>query len=342
MISPLYFSPILAHCNFDKTPTLPIILFELFILAGFVFSIFVLPKVQNKVWLRFLVMSVGVLIFELFTSPMWNNYKMGWWAYLYHDVSWILTIGWTSLVLSVVLLVDKFLSSEKEWHRFAIYLGILTVVIVPLEIWVVNIGIRSYSPEVLQSISDIFLWGVPIEVLYYIPVFTGLVISFYKYWSFAIDQEPLVPLKGRKWGRSFLLTFLGIILFEFMIESMAKNVKFPRWSYIFHDINIIMIGAWILIIGLAAIIVAKFFIHYSTFYRFMIALAITTVLAWPLESWLIMNGFRVYGPSAVESYTGFTTPITNVPVEIAFAIPCYMALIIAFIRYWETIIDNRL
>jgi hypothetical protein len=61
-----------------------------------------------------------------------------------------------------------------------------------------------------------------------------------------------------------------------------------------------------------------------------------------VESWLIVNGYRVYGPSAVNNFTGFVTPITNVPVEVAFAIPCYMALIIAFIRYWEIILDNRL
>lgn len=340
MIPTLY--PLLAHCSFDKNATLPIILVEAFIFAGVGASFFILRKVKDKIWLRFLVMSVGVLIFELFTSPMWNNYKMGQWAYVYHDVSWILTIGWTSLILGVVLLVDKFFADWKEWKKFGVYLGILTLLIIPLEMIVVNLGIRSYAPEVVRAISGIFILGVPIEILYYIPVFTGLVIAFYKYWSFVIDDDLLVPVKGRKWLRSLLIAFLGVFLFEVMIEPMVRNEKFPQWSYVFHDISIILIAAWVLIIGLAAVAIARFFMHYHIIQRFAIALIITSALVWPLESWLIINGYRIYGETAVKSYIGFKTPITNLPVEITFAIPFYMALIVAFIRYWETTLDNRL
>jgi len=341
MMTTLYY-PLLAHCSFDKNATLPIILFEAFIFAGVGASFFILRKVKDRIWLRFLVMSLGVLIFELFTSPMWNNSKMGQWAYVYHDVSWILTIGWTSLILGVVLLVDKFLERWKESQRFGVYLGVLTAIIIPLEMIVVNIGLRSYAPEVLQAISGIFILGVPIEVLYYIPVFTGLVIAFYKYWSFVIDDELLIPVKGRKWLRSLWIAFLGVFLFEVMIEPMVRNEKFPQWSYVFHDISIILLAAWVLIIGVAAVAIARFFIHYPIIQRFCIALIITSALVWPLESWLIINGYRVYGETAVKSYIGFKTPITNLPVEITFAIPFYMALIIAFIRYWETTLDNRL
>ncbi len=340
-----YLYPVLAHCNFDKRPTLSIVLFELVILAGAAFTVFILPKIKDipdQVWLRFLVMAVGVFIFELFTAPMWNNQRMGWWAYVYHDVSWILTLGWTSLILGVVLLVEKFLASWKEWQRFPVYLAILMLLIVPLEILVVNLGIRSYAPEVLETVDGISIGRVPIEILYYIPVFTGLIVCFYKYWSFTIDNDPLVPLKKRKWGRSVILAFLGIFLFEVMIEPMVKNQKFPQWSYIFHDISIILIGLWILIIGLAAAVVTKLFMNYPTIYRFLSAIGIATTVALPLEAWLILNGYRVYSPSTVKLYTGFVTPLANIPVEVVFAIPCYMALIIAFIRYWETIMDNQL
>ena len=61
----------------------------------------------------------------------------------------------------------------------------------------------------------------------------------------------------------------------------------------------------------------------------------------PLEAWFIANGFRIYGPSAVENFIGFTTPITNTPIEVALAIPFYLALIISFIRYWEINFDNK-
>lgn len=345
MILTTYFPPLLANCSFDKTPTLPIVVFEVLILLGVAASALILTKIKDKMPLRFLVMAIGVLLFELFTSPMWNNYKMGWWAYIYHDVSWILTVGWTALILSVVILTDKFLNDWSETKKFLVYLVALTAIIIPLEMVVVNIGLRSYSPEVLQIISGIFILGVPIEILYYTPVFTGLVIAFYKYWSFAIDDEllvPLRPLKQRKWLRSLLFTLSAIFLFEIMVEPMVKNQKFPEWSYIFHDITLFTIVPWALMIGITTVVVSLFFIHWPILYRFLIAISFGGILAWPLESWYIINGFRVYSPSVFKHYTGFVTPITNLPIEIPFAIPLYMALIIAFIRYWEITLDNKL
>lgn len=332
----------IATCNFDKTATTPIIFFELFVVATFAASLFLLPKIKDKTWLRFSIMAVGVLIFELFTAPMWNNHKMGQWAYLYHDVSWVLTIGWTSLILSVVLIVDKLLPSWKEWQRFILYLGILLLAIIPIEIWTVNIGMRGYSPEVLKTVSGAFLFGVPVEILYYTPVFTGIIISFYKYWSLVIDDVPLVPLKKRKWLRDIFIAFAGIFLVEVMVEPMVKNQNFPQWSYIFHDISILMTGMWVLIIAITAILVGKFFSHFPILYRFFIALSIISTIAVPIESWLIRNGFRVYGESAKHYYTGVLMPVMNVPIEVTFAICCYVALLIALMRYWENILNNNL
>ncbi|MEM9539797.1 MAG: hypothetical protein AAGA60_09825 [Cyanobacteria bacterium P01_E01_bin.42] len=337
------FYPILAHCTFDKSPTIPIIVFEIAIVVGTGIAIFFLSKIKDKIVSRFLILAIGVLIFELFTAPMWHNYRLGGWAYLYLDVSWILTIGWTSLILTVTLLVDRLLAEWKAGQRFLTYLGILTVSVTVLEAIVVNLGIRSYAPEVLADMTGIFVFGVPIiEVFYYTPVFTGLVISFYKYWEFALDEEPLIPSKQRKWLRSLLISFIAVFMFEVMIQPMVSNKNFPEWSYLFFDISFLLTGLWVLIIGFSAIIGEKFFLHLPLFYRFLIVLGITGAIALPLESWLIVNGYRVYGESALHSFIGIEMPIAGVPIEIAFAIPCYMALIITFIRYWEIILDNRL
>jgi hypothetical protein len=333
---------LLATCNFDKTPTLPIILFELFIGLGFVASMFFLPKIKDKIWQRFGIMAVGVLLFEMFTAPMWHNHRMGEWAYLYHDVSWILTIGWTSLILTTVLVVDKLLPQIREPQRFMIYLGTLILLIVPLEVLTVNVNLRGYSPEVNKVLSGISIFRVPIEIFYYTPVFTGLIISFYKYWSFVIDDVPLVPVKRRKWLRDIIIAFAGIFLFEVMVEPMAVNQKFPQWSYIFHDISVFLIGIWVLVIGITAVLIGKFFSHLAIIYRFLIALSITTSLAIPIEASLIRNGFRVYSASAQHFYTGVFMPVLKIPIEVAFAVPFYMALMIAFIRYWENTLNNNL
>ena len=332
----------MAKPNFDQAATTPIVVFELFVIAGSVAMFLVFRRFVEKLWARFAITAGGVLIFEMFTAPMWVNAHMGAWAYVYRDVSWILTVGWTALILGAVLLVDRLMPKSREAVRFAVSLAVLLLLVVPAETAVVQLGIRTYSPEVLEATCGVMFLGVPVEVFYYVPVFSTLVIAFSKYWGFVIDDVPLIPLNRRKWVRGFLLATTGVLLFELMIEPMVRNEKMPEWSYVYRDISLLMTAGWVALIAVAAVVVDRFLLHWPTALRFAAALGVMSVLALPYESALIVNGYRVYGESAVADFLGFNMPITGVPVEVAFAIPCYLALIIAFIRYWEIVQDNRL
>ena len=331
----------MTPCDFDKAATLPIIVFEVLVLVGSAAMLFALTRFSTQIVKRYMVIVIGVLIFEIFTSPMWLNHKLGPWAYVYQDVSWILTVGWSAFILSVVVTVDHFLGQLSAGKRFALYLVVLTALVFVLEAIVVSIGVRNYSPEVLETVIGVFIAGVPIEALYYVPVFMTLVISLYKYWTFSIDGELLVPVAKTKWLRNLILTASGVLLFELMIEPMVINANFPAWSYVYRDITFLMTGLWIILIWLVTIAVDKFLIHWSLTGKFVVYLLAAGVIALPLESFFFRSGYRVYGPSAEANFTGFVTPITNVPAEIAFAIPMYMALIISFIRFWEIVGDNR-
>lgn len=333
---------LLGNCAFEKAATPATLIFQMFVFAAVGFGLWFLSKIQSQIFTRFGIMAAGVLIFELFTAPMWRNSHLGEWAYLYHDVSWILTIGWAILFLGVVEIVDKLLPSWREWKRFLLYLGVLILMVLPLEIWVVNIDIRSYAPEVLASLSGLTIASVPIELVYYVPVFAGLVIGFYKYWGFVLENKLLIPLKKIRWARGIAMTALAIFMFEIMVEPMVLNQGFPSWSFIFHDISFIMTGIWVGVIAITALLVYRFFPHYPMATRFVIALVICTAVALPIEYYLFVNGIRVYGPSAIANFSGFNIPVINAPIEIAFAIPCYMALIIGLVRYWEIALDNRL
>jgi hypothetical protein len=338
------YKPCLAQsvCNFDRSPTLPTISFEIFVVLGTAVMLFILSKFTKSILPKYLTMVAGVLIFEIFTAPMWNNYKLGRWAYVYRDVSWILTIGWSTLILSTIVVVDKFFNHLREWKRFPIYLVLLTILVFITEITVVNLGVRSYSPEVKSTIIGIFIFNVPIEGFYYIAVFTALVIGFYKYLTLITQKIPLIPIKKGKLVRNFFIALIGVFLFELMIEPMVVNSNLPGWSYIYRDISFLMTGGWIVIIWLAINIVDHLFINWKLTSRFLGYILTGGVFALPLESWLINNHFRIYGPSAVANFVGINTPVTDIPIEVIFAIPLYLALIISFIKYWETILDNKL
>ena len=325
----------------ERATTVPALIFDLFVIGAAIAAFLLLSRFTTRLWLRTLVMAVGVFLFELFTAPMWINLHLGRWAYLYHDLSWILTIGWTAMILGVVVLVDRWLSGWSAAKRFAAYLGILLVLVTAAEMLVVGLGIRKYAPEVLEAVSGVQLLGVPLEILYYVPVFTALVIAFYKYWCFVIDDEFLVPVRRRKWLRGIGIAFVAVFLFELVVEPMVRNENLPAWSYVYRDVSILMTGLWVLLIAVVGVVLDRFLIGIPIPLRFAAALVLISILALPLESWLIVHGYRVYGESAVANFTGFKVPFTGVAAEVAFAIPCYMALIIGFIRYWEIELDNR-
>ncbi len=326
----------------ERVATVPILVFDLSVVLAAITSYLVLSRFTRQLWLRAIVMVAGVFLFELFTSPMWHNEHLGRFAYVYCDVSWILTLGWTTLILTVVVSVDRWLSHCGEAKRFAVYLGILVIVVPIAEMVVVGLGIRSYAPEVLRAVSGISMFGVPLEILYYVPVFTALVIAFYKYWNLVIDKAALVPVKKRNWLRAVALAFIGVFLFELVVEPVVENGKFPVWSYVYRDISFLYTGLRVLLIAIGAILIDRFMLGMSLPLRFVAGVLLISALALPFEAWFVANGYREYGNSAVMNYSGFTSPITGLPVEIVFAIPCYLSLIVCFIRYWEIVFDNRL
>jgi hypothetical protein len=211
----------------------------------------------------------------------------------------------------------------------------LTLAVLILEGIVVNLGIRSYAPEVEAVFTGRQVLGVNIEVFYYVPVFMALVISFYKYWSLVLDHALIVPLKKRRWLASLAISIVGVFLFELMIEPMVVNANLPAWSYIYHDVSLLMTGLWVGLIWLVTYAVDRLFIQLDISRRFLLYVGVIGMLVIPIESWLIINSYRLYGPSATANFSGFTTVIADIPVEVTLAVPLYLALVIAFIRYWE-------
>ena len=332
-----------AFGGMDITPTGATLGFEVFVFLSAAVALTVLSRFKDRILRRFWIMALGVLIFQVFTAPMWNNLKMGVWAYVYRDVSWILTFGWATMVLSTVIVVDLLLPRVKEWQRFLCYLAALTALVVVFERIVVAIGIRSYAPEVMAVIGGSYvpILGVPYHLFYYVPVFMSLVIGFYKYWSNIIDRPAPVPVPA-PWLWSLGVAVAGVFLFEVMIDPMVVNTGLPPWTYLYRDISFLMTGGWVLLIWLSVILVEQVFPQLGPRRRLAAYLVVLVIIALPIEAWLINAGIRTYGPSAVENFAGFRVPLLNVPTEVAFAIPLYMALVIGFIRYWERVAQEAL
>lgn len=331
-------------CSFDKTPTTGTILYQLFILVATVIILFILSKYKKNILKHYLVILIGAFIFEFFTAPMWLNLHLGNWAYIYHGVSWILTVGLTTMTLASVVLVDTVLPKVRESYRYILSILILWPVMVAVEKFVGFLGIRGYAPETLKAFDSTMVPAIGMSwlAILYLPLLFSLIIAFYKYFSFYLDNKPLVPMNKGKLGRNLVISFIGVILFELLIGAMVDNVGFPSWSYIWRDITVILSGGWVLVILISTWLIDKYFINKNLVERFVLYLAFATVIIAPIEAWLIHSGHRAYLPSTVANFSGFVVPGLNIPVEVIFAVPFYLALAVAFIRYWATIFDNKL
>lgn len=343
---PMPMMPILpwldSSCAVDRSLTPPVLVAELLGLALALAALTWLQRrLRERLPLRLLLMALPVLGFELFTAPMWDNAHLGRWAYLYRDVSWVLTLGWSVLFLAVVEWSERALAHWRFLPRFLVSLAAITVLSVPLEALLVALGVRGYAPEVQEAALGGFVGGVPLAIVYYVPVFATLVLGFHFYWRWALEGAAVLPMRRIHWRRGLLLTTAVVLLFELMVEPMVGNRGFPAWANLYRDINLVMSGVWVLVIAATALVVNRVWVLQPMAFRMVLAVIVATALALPIEYGLYGAGMRVYGPSAVANFSGFRLALIQAPVEIAFAIPCYMALVLATIRSWEIVIDNR-
>ena len=160
-----------------------VLIFELAVIAITIGLWYYMEKSGYKrVWQKILILFVGVLLFEMMSEPMWRNFELHSWTYLYRNVSWIITLGWTNIFLVSMIVVDKFFKQRKESSKFWLYLLFVTIITTPIEVILLKIGIRGYDPVLTTTMSGINIpfTNAPIEILIAIPIIAALVIPFYK------------------------------------------------------------------------------------------------------------------------------------------------------------------
>ena len=166
------------------------VLFELGVIVICLAFFIILRKLDPHIPRKFGITFIAVLLFEYFTQPLWLNVNLERWAYLYLDVSWIITLGWTTIILVSMAIIDLYFPKDSELERFIFYFIPITIIGIVAETVVLGLGIRQYPPAVLEILSGYKILGrTPIEALYYIPVFMALVISFARYWEISFGER---------------------------------------------------------------------------------------------------------------------------------------------------------
>jgi hypothetical protein len=324
-------------CLFDATLSTAGIIVILTVLVGLFITYNLLKQRSNNPWRHLLILGLGVLLFELFTAPMWNSEHLGSITYIYNDLSLVLTTGWVVVFMLSFIFVDTLFPGLHQNIRFFIYLVPITISTIITETLFYEFGIRSYAPEVWEA-SMGNLGVLPIEILYYAPVFASLVISFYLAWTTKIKLNLHNAFEKNQIVRSAVILTIGITLYELLVEPIVQTPGFPSWSYFYQDISFVRIGLWVimLFIGtwLGSLIVKskKIVSDQKVFWVYVMSSA---AVFYVVETILLKNRGRVYTASVTENFMGLVLPIMGTPVEVVLAIIIYLTVIISFLKYWS-------
>jgi|TARA_B100001964_G_C14075833_1_gene527928 hypothetical protein len=175
--------------------------YELTVIALAVVSLLVIKKFDKKVFRNFFVIFIGILLLQYFTQALWLTVGLAKWSYLYQGVNWIITLGRSTMVIVSLAIIDYGFPKISQRVRFGLYFIPILIMGIIGEAVSAARGTIQYHPELLNSFSGITMLGnVPIEALYYIPVFMLLAVSFAKYWQLVLDNPEIKKSKnkGRK------------------------------------------------------------------------------------------------------------------------------------------------
>ena len=163
--------------------------FELAIVLLSVVAVWRLWGSHRPLLRRYCLIFIGVFLFEFSTQLLWQNKGLDWFTYLGPTLNWIITLGWTNIIFFSMLIIDRF-NDSAGLPKFIGCLVLTVLVSLFAEQLVLSMGIRGYGPEITSFLTGntVPLLTVPVEALYYMPVFIALILGFVGYWEMALSK----------------------------------------------------------------------------------------------------------------------------------------------------------
>ncbi len=169
-----------------------ILFFELgVVLFTVVFWATLYQKKYKHLVRKFIILFAGVFLFEVISNPMWVNSGFHRWSYLFHDVSWVLTLSLVDLFMLSFVLVDYSFKHIPLKRRFWLYILVVETFLITLESSLLASGIQMYADDLTKTMTGLKIpfTIVPIEAIYAIPLLAILIITFYKYINFMFEEK---------------------------------------------------------------------------------------------------------------------------------------------------------
>lgn len=163
----------------------------LILVLTFLLLVFLQSKNKDS-WKIFLITATGVLLFQYYTQAIWIVNGLESWAYIYLDVSWIMTLLWSNIIICSLFIVDKSKPKLSEIKKFFLSVGVIFIFVIIIERVFIELGIRSYSQAVLDLLeisTPLFGGFITLREIIYIFAFMSLVVGFIKYWQSNLELQ---------------------------------------------------------------------------------------------------------------------------------------------------------
>lgn len=301
----------------------------LHVIVGILFSLaLITTRWQWRRLVSFGLTFVGVTSFELLTWSLWKIQYLWSRAYSFRDISWLLSLLRTSLIV----LVDHVIWHHK-WHHAS---KIVTIAwLFALFVYYLNATwIITYEYEAQNAIIAM-IWPVPLNILYYIPLWVLAVYGFKKYfdlwlfhkyeWSFTLPTF-----------KALLIAFFAVLGGQFLLEPVVQYTSLPQFWYIYKDIHIFITLIWVVIFVVVNLLVNTIFKKLPLFSRYWYAVFFASLLGGTMHSYLIKHNILSFSMSALATHTKnsiyigdtWLTSMTLVSTIL------FVSLMIASIKFW--------
>jgi hypothetical protein len=284
---------------------------------------------------RFFALAFGVFCFEWLTGSMWNIEHLWNYAYIHNDISWVMTLAWSSIIFSIKFLYDGFIKDKnllKEFSFVVIVWSIISglIVIILKDSWI--FGYSKTMQEIL--IMTPMILGRPLESILYIPTFIFTVYSFYKYWELAMYDKKLFSNYTVHPGKDIAIASVVIFLIGYLMHPLFEMTF--NWT--------LLMIAWYIVWLMLVNYIINSIKDYPLFQRNMWGVFLLTLWGMWLLSYMIWLWLVKISESVTDTYTTRTVqiPWLNITDVEFVGIVLFSCLLIAIIKYFKIVTTQKI
>ncbi len=229
--------------------------FEIYVFIFVCVSLFLFLKAHTYKDILFAVIAVG--LYKYLTLSLFGNSTCMCSGNTYPDVSVInIFIG----MLDVgTLLIAKYLSERCKMnrkYRFTLLLLLTYFIFLVNEMIIQSMGIRSYTEDISNLLSQSTFLMLPIENIPYILAVAFYTVGIYSFLE-KVDQAKTKNVPQSSFTKTLWISIISVFALQIIVHPIFLDTWLPEFTYLYQDINWLVTILWSLAIATILTLIGK-------------------------------------------------------------------------------------